>query len=118
VRHTPKRLVCRLAFAGLFAAGAACDGRGTEPELLAPAAASAAVSEMLYEKNLISDPLVGAKLNEYVLRVSRDGVPTDSVMPQFHRWLASWAAEHPDRVAAAWVASSPYRAEHVDTASD
>lgn len=116
MRHTPKRLVCRLVLAGAFAAGAACDGRGTEPELLAPAAASAAVSEMLYEKNLISDPLVGAKMNEYVLRVSRDGVPADSVMPELHRWLARWAAEHPDRVAAAWVAASPYRAEHHEPA--
>jgi hypothetical protein len=112
------RRVHRLVLAGAFAAGAACDGPAREPGLLSPAAASAAVSEMLYEKNLISDPMVGAKMNEYVLRVSRDGVPVDSVMPQFHRWLARWASEHPDRVAAAWVASSPYRAEHADTAGD
>lgn len=112
------KLARLLVLAGAFTAGAACDAPGTETELLPPAAASAAVSEMLYEKNLISDPLVGAKMNEYVLRVSRDGVPADSVLPQFHRWLARWAAEHPDRVAAAWVAPSPYRGALPDTAGD
>jgi hypothetical protein len=96
---------------GFIAAGSACDAPD-KGELLGPAAASAAVSELLYEKNLISDPAVMEEMNEQVLRVSRDGLAADSVLPGFHRWLVRWAAENPDRVAAAWVASAPYRAAH------
>lgn len=59
------------------------------------------VSELLYGQNLIGEPQVNAKMNEYVLAVSRDGVHADSVMPEFHWWLARWARAHPDRVAAA-----------------
>ena len=59
------------------------------------------MTELLYRRNLIADPQVNAKMNEYVLAVSRDGVAVDSVMPEFHRWLAAWARAHPDRVAAA-----------------
>lgn len=81
--------------------GCAGEGRGGGAELLPPAEASARVSELLYGRNLIVDPQVNAKMNEYVLAVSRDGVPADSVMPEFHRWLAAWARAHPDRVASA-----------------
>ncbi|WP_420129157.1 hypothetical protein [Longimicrobium sp.] len=67
------------------------------------------MNELLYQRNLISDPEVGAKMNEYVLRVSRDGTPADSVMPVFHRWLIRWMREHPARVDSAWAAPAPYR---------
>ncbi|HEX6369796.1 MAG TPA: hypothetical protein VF006_12830 [Longimicrobium sp.] len=69
--------------------------------MLPPAEASARVTELLYGQNLIADPQVNAKMNEYVLAVSRDGVPADAVMPEFHRWLAGWTRARPDRVAAA-----------------
>ena len=81
--------------------GCAGEGRDADAELLPPAGALARVSELLYGRNLIADPQVNAKMNEYVLAVSRDGVPADSVMPEFHRWLAGWVRAHPDRVAAA-----------------
>lgn len=94
-----------LALAGLLALGG-CGGEGVPegPERLSAAEASARVSELLYERNLVSDPEVNAKMNEYVLAVSRDGVPADSVMPRFHRWLEGWARAHPNRVAAARLA--------------
>jgi hypothetical protein len=81
----------------------ACAGEasGRGGEMLPPAEASVRVSEMLYGQNLISDPQVNAKMNEYVLAVSRDGVPADSVMPEFHRWLVEWVRVHPDLVDAA-----------------
>lgn len=85
----------------LVLAGCAREGRKTGEEALPPAEASARVTELLYGQNLVADPQVNAKMNEYVLAVSRDGVPADSVMPEFHRWLAAWARAHPDRVAAA-----------------
>lgn len=80
-----------------------CGGEGGDQRggTLTPAEASARVSELLYGQNLVADPEVNAKMNEYVLAVSRDGVAVDSVMPGFHRWLAAWARTHPDRVAAA-----------------
>jgi hypothetical protein len=62
------------------------------------------VSELLYGRNLIADPEVNARMNEYVLQVSRDGRSADSVIPEFHEWLAAWARDHPDRVAAARLA--------------
>lgn len=81
---------------------AGCVGEGGKAgeETLPPAEASARVTELLYGQNLVADPQVNAKMNEYVLAVSRDGVPVGSVMPEFHRWLAAWARAHPDRVAA------------------
>lgn len=94
----------RLAIVVLLAA-AAC-GRN-EPQLLSPAQATAAVSDLLYRDNLITDPEVNARMNEYVLQVSRDGKPADAVMPVFHRWLAEWAREHPDRVASARAGRRP-----------
>ena len=90
----------RLA-ACLVLSGCAAERRTGEDELLAPADASARVSELLYGRNLIADPQVNAKMNEYVLAVSRDGIPADSVMPEFHRWLDAWVRAHPDRAAAA-----------------
>ena len=92
---------------GLLLLLPSCGSRAEEPA--APAVAAARVSELLYERNLIADPEVGAKMNEYVLQVSRDGVPADSVMPAFHRWLVRWMAEHPERVDSAWAAPAPYR---------
>lgn len=87
--------------AALLALTACTDGGGRrEAEVLPPAEASARVSELLYGQNLIADPEVNAKMNEYVLAVSRDGVPVDSVMPEFHRWLSQWARKNSDRVAA------------------
>lgn len=85
----------------LAIAGCAGEEREAGRETLPPAQASARVTELLYRRNLIADPQVNAKMNEYVLAVSRDGVAVDSVMPEFHRWLAAWARAHPDRVAAA-----------------
>lgn len=72
-----------------------------------PAAASARVSVLLYQQGLVSDPEVNAKMNEYVLAVSRDGVSVDSVMPEFRHWLEAWAQAHPDRVATARLAPAP-----------
>lgn len=94
----------------LVVAASACGGRESgvsEVRLLPPAEASRQVSDLLYGANLISDPDVNARMNHYVLQVSRDGRSSDSVMPEFHRWLASWAAQHPDRVSAARVAGRP-----------
>lgn len=74
---------------------------------LPPHQAAEQVSALLYGRNLVTDPEVNAKMNEYVLAVSRDGVSADSVMPQFHRWLAAWARDHPERVAAARLRVGP-----------
>jgi hypothetical protein len=71
-------------------------------------AASAEVSRLLYERNLIADPEVHARMNAAVLAVSRDGVPAESVMVDFHEWLEKWTREHPDRVEAARVAARPF----------
>lgn len=81
----------------------ACAGEasGRDGGRLPPAEASARVSEMLYGQNLISQPQVNARMNEYVLAVSRDGVPADSVMPEFHRWLVEWVRVNPNLVDAA-----------------
>ncbi|HEU0302333.1 MAG TPA: hypothetical protein VFR37_22940 [Longimicrobium sp.] len=84
-----------------------CRGAGDRSE--PPAIVAARVNELLYQRNLISDPEVGAKMNEYVLQVSRDGTPADLVMPAFHRWLVRWIREHPARVDSAWAAPAPYR---------
>lgn len=88
----------RLATVALL--GALACGRG-EPRLLPPAEATAAVTDLLYRDNLITDPEVNARMNEYVLQVSRDGRSVDAVIPVFHAWLAGWARDHPDRVTAA-----------------
>ena len=85
----------------LVVSSCAGEGSARDGDILPPAEASARVSELLYRQNLIADPQVNAEMNEYVLAVSRDGVSVDSVMPEFHRWLAAWARAHPDRVAAA-----------------
>jgi hypothetical protein len=85
----------------LVLAGCAREGRKAGGEALPPAEVSARVTELLYGHNLVTDPQVNAKMNEYVLAVSRDGVPADSIMPEFHRWLAAWERAYPDRVAAA-----------------
>lgn len=95
LRRVVRAAVC------LVLCGCSGEGRGGQAELLPPADASARVSELLYGQNLIADPQVNAKMNEYVLAVSRDGVPADSVMTEFHRWLVKWARTYPDRVAAA-----------------
>lgn len=68
---------------------------------------------MLYERNLISEPEVNAKMNEVLLRISREKVPADSVMPEFYAWLDQWASDHPDRVAAARLAGGAYSPEAV-----
>ncbi|HKP77469.1 MAG TPA: hypothetical protein VJT67_18200 [Longimicrobiaceae bacterium] len=92
----------RWLLAGIvWLAVAGCEGRREGAVRLAPEEASERVSELLYERNLIADPEVNAKVNQYVLAVSRDGVPADSVMPELHQWLAAWARAHPDRVASA-----------------
>lgn len=85
----------------VVAAGCAGEGRKAGGETLPPAEASARVTELLYGQNLVADPQVNAKMNEYVLAVSRDRVPLDSVMPEFHRWLVEWAHTHPGRAQAA-----------------
>ena len=96
-----------IAGAAAVLAGCAGDGREAGGEGLPPTEASVRVTELLYGQNLVADPQVNAKMNEYVLAVSRDGVPADSVMPEFHRWLAAWARAHPDRVAAAQLEPGP-----------
>lgn len=96
----PRRMGVGLA-AWVVLAGCAGERGGADGGLLPPAEASERVSEMLYGQNLVADPQVNAKMNEYVLAVSRDGIPADSVMPAFQRWLTTWAHAHPDRAAAA-----------------
>lgn len=97
----PWAVACCLALA-------ACD-RGTvvNGQALASAEASARVSELLYDRGLIADAEVNRKMNEYVLAMSRDGFPPDSVMPAFARWLEAWARANPDRAAAARLAPRP-----------
>ena len=77
-------------------------------DLLPPAEAAAAISELLYRQNLIADAEVNTRANEYVLEVTRDGTSADSVMPEFHRWLADWAREHPKRAAEARARGTPF----------
>jgi hypothetical protein len=91
----------RLAAVGILVLAACGQGGEGDGRVLPPAEASARVSELLYGLNLISDRQVNAKMNEYVLALSRDGIPADSVMPEFHRWLEDWARAHPERVASA-----------------
>lgn len=81
--------------------GCAGEDRRSGAEMLTPAEAAARVTGLLYGRNLVADSQINAKMNEYVLAVSRDGVPADSIMPEFHRWLAAWARTHADRAAAA-----------------
>jgi hypothetical protein len=76
--------------------------------LLPPAEAAAAISELLYRQNLIADAEVNTRANEYVLEVTRDRRSADSVMPEFHRWLADWARDHPTRAAEARARGAPY----------
>lgn len=66
---------------------------------------------MLYERNLISDPEVNRKLNDAVLRITRDGASPGSVMPNFLRWLEDWVSTHPIEVEAARLAGSAYTPE-------
>jgi hypothetical protein len=82
---------------------------GSTDRRVTPEEASAEVSMLLYERNLIADPEVHARMNECVLAVSRDGVPIDSAMRDFHNWLQEWADEHPDRLEAARSAARPYK---------
>ena len=84
-----------VAFVGLVACGR------ENRRLLPPDEAIVAVSELLYQQNLIVDDEVNARMNESVLLVSRDRRPADAVIPEFHLWLTEWARQHPDRVAAA-----------------
>lgn len=76
---------------------------------------------MLYERNLVSVPEVNQKMNEAVLRISRDGASPDSVMPLLFRWLEDWVAAHPAQVEAARLAGGAYTPEarrtYVDTDS-
>jgi hypothetical protein len=90
-------------------AQSACARPDMARERLTPAEASARVSELLYGQNLISDPQVNQKMNEYVLAVSRDGIPADSVLSAFHLWLTEWARANPGRVAQLRIATEPDR---------
>jgi hypothetical protein len=76
---------------------------------------------MLYERNLISDPEVNRKMNEAVLRITKDGASPDSVMPNFLDWLEDWVDTHPAQAEAARLASGAYTMEarrmYVDTDS-
>lgn len=92
-----------------------------ERALATPEQALIGVRELLYERNLIRDPEVNQKMKEAVLRIAEDGSPSDSVMPDLHRWLEDWAATHPAQVEAARLAGGGYSAEarrvYVDTDS-
>ncbi|HEX6041658.1 MAG TPA: hypothetical protein VFZ20_26660 [Longimicrobium sp.] len=83
---------------------AACAGE--EPPFDA-AAATARVGDLLYARNLISDPVVNEKVRGYVAAVDRDGASADSVLREFDRWLAEWSRRHPDRVARARLIPAP-----------
>ena len=89
--------------------------------LLPASKASAEVSRMLYERNLISNPEVNRRMNQTVLQISRDGAAPDSVMPVFFHWLENWASTHPTEVEAARLVGGAYtleaRAVYVDTDS-
>lgn len=86
-----------------------------------PDAVTIGIRRLLYEQNLIRDPEVNRKMNEAVLRITRDGASSDSVMPDLYRWLQEWATTHPAQVEAARLAGGGYSAEarrtYVDTDS-
>jgi hypothetical protein len=96
---------CRLSAMVVLLGCVACT-RNDRP-LLPPDKAAGAISELLYRQNLIADAEVNARANEYVLAVTRDRKSADSIMPEFHRWLADWARDHPKRAAAARVRGAP-----------
>jgi hypothetical protein len=73
--------------------------------------ASAELSHILYERNLISNPEVNKKMNEAVLRITRDRAVPDSVIPEFLVWLKEWVSTHPAQVEAARLAGGPYTPE-------
>jgi hypothetical protein len=66
---------------------------------------------MLYERNLVSNAEVSARMNEATLRIVRDGAPADSVMTALHQWLEKWAATHPAEVETARLSGGGYTAE-------
>jgi hypothetical protein len=82
---------------------------------------SGELSEILYERNLISDPEINQKMNQAVLRITRDGAQPDSVMPKLLDWLKDWVSTHPVQVEAARLAGGAYTSEarrmYVDTES-
>jgi hypothetical protein len=94
---------------------------GDERALATPEQAVIGVRKLLYEQNLIRDPEVNRKMKEAVLRITRDGAPSDSVMPDLYRWLEDWTATHPAEIEAARLAGGGYTAEarrvYVDTDS-
>jgi hypothetical protein len=82
---------------------------------------SVEVSKILYERNLISEPEVNRKMNEAVLRITKDGASPDSVMPNFLNWLEDWIDAHPAQAEAARLVGGAYTIEarrmYVDTDS-
>jgi hypothetical protein len=88
-----KRILACLGLAAVLGCGREPAGDGAE--------AAGRVGHLLYEQNLISDPEVNAKLMDYAGEVGGEGIPADSVLPELHRWLESWVAAHPGRVARA-----------------
>jgi hypothetical protein len=102
--------------------GAAACGRDAVPAgcmegRISREAVSEAVSTLLYERNLIVDPEVHARMNEYILSASRDRIPADTVLVQFHTWLLGWVRDHPDRVEAARVAGGPSHPREVPSSN-
>lgn len=98
--QTMRRLAAGLSVLVL----AACAGE--EPRFDA-AAATARVGDLLYARNLISDPEVNEKARGYIAAVDRDGASADSVLREFDRWLAEWSRRHPDRAARARLVPAP-----------
>jgi hypothetical protein len=99
--------ICGWRFFALVVLSCVACGRN-DRDLLPPAEAAAAISELLYRQNLIADAEVNARANEYVLAVTRDRKSADSIMPEFHRWLADWARDHPERAADARAWGTPF----------
>jgi hypothetical protein len=70
-------------------------------------AAMARVGDLLYARNLISDPEVNEKVRGYITAVDRDGAPPDSVLREFDGWLSEWSRRHPERAARARLLPAP-----------
>lgn len=120
IRTSAKNIVWSGSFFLLFGCERA-NGHGSPPNanasitggsaLLPREETSEAIAKLLYDQNLISNPEVNRKMNEVVVRISRDGASQDSAMSTFHHWLDEWTATHPLQVEEARLAGGGYNAE-------
>ena len=64
-------------------------------------AAEREVGALLYERNLIADPGVNAKVRGVALDVAQGRVSGDSALAELRPWLQEWVRSHPDEAARA-----------------